>query len=991
MRKNISDWLILISVIAIAALFFFSLGSIGSVKKYIIYTDLTAFPAYIKNGYEPAYANLDPELTNWDIELPANHNSDIRMNRLPAGPYSRTPSEFLSVKERKIEDFTILIPFELSHDKIDSLYGDNPIAPGMYLAGIGENWEIYINGNLIAKQIHLNQENQITSFRSQRGLSIPFDKRLLKSGVNYLVIHIIGARSSAYTGLFYTGPYYIGNYTQISNEGTDFLTVALCTVFIILGFYHVLLYFLRKTDRYNLLFGMFSSLLAAYYFARSPVIYHTLEDTAITLRIEYAALYLLLFAFAVFLENLNFGKIKRITIAYGTTCAVLIVLQWLFPIWFARDLLTVWGIYGGVYILYIVGYDLIYIFVKNIQAQRKDDGTDGEPSRLWKSFLSGLQQTEHGSILIPMVIVFGAAVFDILDMAFLHTGALLTRYGFLILMLSMAFMLARKYTNRFEETAQMNATLEVMVKQRTQQLEEQVFIAEAASKAKSTFLSNMSHEIRTPMNAIIGMTAIGKIAQAVSKKNDALNKIEGASKQLLGIINDILDISKIEADKFELSPVSFEFEKMLQKVADIINPRVDERRQKFFVSIGKNIPAVLVGDDQRLSQVITNLLSNAVKFTPEEGSITLDSQLISEEDGGMCRLQITVADNGIGITDEQKSRLFHAFEQADASTTRNYGGTGLGLAISRRIVELMDGEIWVESEPGKGSKFILTVLLKRGDGEKKRLLGESVDWRNIRIFAVDDEPEIREFFITLSDSLGIDCTVAASGEEAAELIENDDYYNIFFLDWKLPGMSGVALARKIHGKELQNSIVVILSSADWNDIEDEARAAGVDKFLPKPLFPSAIIDLINESIGAEREAEQNGKSGYSGDFTGYSILLAEDVEINREIVLALLEPMRLTIDCTENGLAAVRLFIESPYKYDMIFMDVQMPEMDGYEATRQIRALDAPRAKSIPIIAMTANVFHEDVQKCLAAGMNDHIGKPFEMADVMEKLRKYLG
>ena len=398
---------------------------------------------------------------------------------------------------------------------------------------------------------------------------------------------------------------------------------------------------------------------------------------------------------------------------------------------------------------------------------------------------------------------------------------------------------------------------------------------------------------------------------------------------------------------------------------------------------------MLVGDDQRLSQVITNLLSNAVKFTPEEGSIHLDSRLLSENDG-ICSLQISVADSGIGLTEEQKSRLFQSFEQADASTSRKYGGTGLGLVISKRIVELMDGKIWVESEPGKGSKFIFTVSLKRGSDEMKQLLDESVNWENIRIFAVDDDPEIREFFIAVSESLGIDCKVAASAEEAAGIIEKDDNYNIYFIDWKLPGMNGCEFARQMQFKTKQKSLVTIFSAADRDIIEDEARAAGVNKFLSKPLFPSMIVDVINESIGIGKRTGKDDKTERIDDFRGYSILLAEDVEINREIVLTLFEPTRLKIDCAENGMIAVRMFTESPDKYDMIFMDVQMPEMDGYEATRRIRSLDFPRAKTIPIIAMTANVFREDVEKCLYAGMNGHVGKPLDIDDVIDTLRKHL-
>ena len=519
--------------------------------------------------------------------------------------------------------------------------------------------------------------------------------------------------------------------------------------------------------------------------------------------------------------------------------------------------------------------------------------------------------------------------------------------------------------------------------------ERQRIEAEAANKAKSSFLSTMSHEMRTPMNAIIGMTSIAESTDDATRKNYAIERIKEASKHLLGVINDILDMSKIEADRFELSSVSFNFEKMLQKVADVINIRVDERRQKFFINIGKDIPQTLIGDNQRLAQVITNLLSNAVKFTPKEGTIRLDSELLSEKNG-LCRLQISVKDTGIGITDEQKDRLFQSFEQADSDTTRRFGGTGLGLAISKHIVELMNGNIWVESEPEKGSTFSFTVLLKRGEDKRKPLLDENVNWENIRIFAVDDEPEIRAFFATISENLNIVCKVAASGEEAIDLLAREDNYNIYFIDWKLPGMNGVELARQIKAKAAEKSVVIIFSSFDWSVIEHEARDAGVDKFLPKPLFPSIIVDIINECIGTQKIKVLKNSQEHTDDFTGYTILLAEDIAINREIVLSLLEPTGLTIHCAANGVEALKLFKATPDRFDMIFMDLQMPEMDGYDTTRAIRALKTSKSKTIPIIAMTANVFREDVEKCLDAGMNGHVGKPLNMGDVLEQLRNYL-
>jgi signal transduction histidine kinase/DNA-binding response OmpR family regulator len=521
-------------------------------------------------------------------------------------------------------------------------------------------------------------------------------------------------------------------------------------------------------------------------------------------------------------------------------------------------------------------------------------------------------------------------------------------------------------------------------------LQERIEAAQQASRAKSDFLSNMSHEMRTPMNAIIGMTAIGKSSAGLARKDYCLNKIEDASTHLLGVINDILDMSKIEANKLELASVSFNFEKLLQKVVNVINFRVDERGQKFSVHIDPRIPNILIGDDQRLAQVITNLLGNAVKFTPEDGSIQLYAHLEKIE-GDLCTLRLAVTDTGIGISPEQQARLFTSFEQAESNTSRKFGGTGLGLAISKRIVELMGGKIWIESALGKGSTFAFTITVKKGVQAQYRVLGSSVNWSNIRILMVDDAAELREYFAEIVGRLGVACDTAASGEEALELIAAKGHYDVYFIDWKMPGLNGIELARRIKENHGETSVVTMISSTEWSVIEDEAQAAGVDKFLPKPLFPSTITDCINECLGAENllaAVEERPKTIDS--FKGSRIILAEDVEINREIVLALLEPTELAIDCAENGAAALKLFRAHPERYDMIFMDVQMPEMDGYEATRQIRALPVPQAGQIPIVAMTANVFREDVEKCLAAGMNSHLGKPLDLDEVLEQLRRYL-
>ena len=516
-------------------------------------------------------------------------------------------------------------------------------------------------------------------------------------------------------------------------------------------------------------------------------------------------------------------------------------------------------------------------------------------------------------------------------------------------------------------------------------------LAEHASKAKSSFLSNMSHEIRTPMNAIIGMASIGSTAIEMDRMKYCFTRITDASQHLLGVINDILDMSKIEAGKFDLSPEEFYFEKLLQRVVNVGNFRLDEKQQNFTLHIDKAIPHTLIGDNQRLAQIITNLISNAVKFTPEHGSISLDAWLESEANG-TCTIRISVADTGIGISHEQQRLLFQSFQQAEASTTRRFGGTGLGLSICKSIVEMMGGKIWLESEIGKGSTFSFTFQAERGSTQKRTFLDPDINLENLRVLVIDDDPIILAFFTKIMQEFEISCDTAANAEEAFRIIGQNGPYNIYFIDWRMPVVDGIELTKELkekaatHGK----TVVIMITAADSGSIEAEAKRAGVDRFLTKPLFPSAVADIINECIGGKKETASGLQLDVDSPLKGSRILLVEDVEVNREIVLALLEPLNLKVDCAEDGAEAIALFTENLGQYDIILMDVQMPKMDGYEATRHIRSFDLPTAKTIPIIALTANVFKEDIEECLAAGMSSHLGKPIDPEELHIKLDQYL-
>ena len=533
---------------------------------------------------------------------------------------------------------------------------------------------------------------------------------------------------------------------------------------------------------------------------------------------------------------------------------------------------------------------------------------------------------------------------------------------------------------------------QLLIVSKTEELKAAAIEAKNASLAKGSFLASMSHEIRTPMNAIIGMSQVAAKTDDMDKLRYCLSMIENSSTHLLSIINDILDLSKIEAGKLELDIAPFSIKEMMTQISSLFEEKIEEKAIRFNIILGENMKDHFNGDELRLSQVIVNLLSNAIKFTPDNGKIELTVKEAGI-DGKLQTLRFEVSDTGIGMTKEQTEKLFHAFVQAESGIARKFGGTGLGLTISKSIVEEMGGRIWVESEPGKGSTFIFEVKLEAASQLDTARDKGSLP-ADVKVLIIDSDIHETDYLKVVIHSLGIDADVAESFDRAISLIhkakKSQKPYDVIFMDYSFIDGDGINDIQSISGESDISHIIVMSSFLHWNRIGDTLKGIGIDKYIARPIFTSALMDSINVVTGGVVKSSGYGAEVSSiPDFSDITLLLAEDVEINQEIFVSLLEETGIRIEIAENGKVAVEKFSQDPGKYNLVIMDVHMPEMDGYEATRTIRALDMDRAKTIPIIAMTANVFKEDIDMCLECGMNDHLAKPIEMDEVIKKITAY--
>ncbi len=526
------------------------------------------------------------------------------------------------------------------------------------------------------------------------------------------------------------------------------------------------------------------------------------------------------------------------------------------------------------------------------------------------------------------------------------------------------------------------------------QLTEALQAAQIASKSKTMFLSNMSHDIRTPMNAILGFTVLlAKDAQNVEKVREYTKKINSSGRHLLSLINDVLDVSKIESGKVVLSIGEFTLNSMISSVDTMIRPMARAKGQKFDVVVTGIRNECLIGDETRLNQVLINLLSNAVKYTQEGGTIWLRLIGLSQRSRQYEHIRIEVEDNGYGMTPEYLEVVFDAFTRAENSTTNKVQGTGLGMAITKNIIELMGGTIDVASEVGHGTIFTAELELRIPD-----VMSQEQFWQEhgiMKILTVDDEEQICRNIEMLMKDVGVHTDFAYSGKQAVEKVKqtlaDGSCYDVILLDWNMPEMDGIETARQMRAITKQQIPILFLTAYDWDEIEEEAYAAGIDGFLAKPFFVSALKEKLQD-IHAKREGKEKlPEEAVVSSLKGRHFLIAEDNEINSEILLELLHIDGADGEVAENGQLAVELFLAADAgHFDAVLMDVQMPVMNGYEATRCIRSMERADAKTIPIIAMTANAFAEDMKDAKDAGMNDHIAKPIDMEIIRKTLSRYL-
>ncbi|MDR0313740.1 MAG: histidine kinase, partial [Treponema sp.] len=671
-----------------------------------LYQNLMEKPAYIRQGFDPAEIRIIPQ----EIQIPVNNgvwtgftSTPLRVKNSLLPDLPKRP--FLSPKKIDAQEYTIIIPVSLDDTAMSFLDANPALIPGIFLAYIGENWEIFFNGVSVLSEIHLKESGQINERRTWRSVYFPIDRTFIVPGTNILALRIIGDPTHLMTGLSYNAPHYMDDYQLIEQRQNKLPLILLCGIFGFTGVYYLAIFLsLRKKDEiFNLYFGIYSILICMFVATRHGLLRHLIPNSEITLSMEFGSLMMMMPLFFMFIENLGRGRVTKPTWVFLAVSLYFTLTQMFFPAQYREDVIVVFNIYTIlIHYPYVIIYDIIYFYLFDKKRIRTSDD---------------VSSTLIINIIVGTLAVFFCAAFDILDVLFFHLSYSLFPFSNFVVHIGMTFALAGRFSGMYKQLEQSHSGLETAVRERTLELEEQTRIAVKASRAKSEFLATMSHEIRTPLNTVIGLSEIELRERLPDSSRENIAQIQQSGSTLLGIIGDILDISKIEAGSFELSPVTYETASLLNDTVNLNVVRIDSKPINFVTEIGGDFPARLVGDDLRVKQMLNNLLSNAIKYT-EEGTITLNiawekipipnSPFLIPHSPALLRF--SVRDTGIGIRTEDMGKLFENYTQIETEADRRIEGTGLGLAITKQIVQMMGGSITVESEYNKGSCFTAEII-----------------------------------------------------------------------------------------------------------------------------------------------------------------------------------------------------------------------------------------------------------------------------------------
>ncbi|MDR0906750.1 MAG: response regulator [Oscillospiraceae bacterium] len=933
------------------------------------FVDLTQGDAYARYGFDTDVINTAPDMADGWVDFYADGSErgskplTIHNSGLPGLTRLSLLSPF---KKPEYVEFTTLIRVNIPAEQLDYMLGNrlNPTLnpTPLFLCAVSDNWEVYLNGNLVRSEWHVDESGKITLPSARNGIIIPLQSSLFREGDNYFAFRIIGDINATDIGFWMSSPIYLDSYDTIHRQHSDVLLVIIVGIYIMVGFYHLMLFVLNLEDRSSLYYGLASLCAACYGFVRTAYIYLVIQNSYVTSHLEVTSLYLMVPLFGFFLDMAgNKGNIGKVSKIYAAICVLLSVVG----LFAAQQFVPYWTVITIVYVLYLYFYRVLYRLI----ADSKQHG-----------FFYMLTQTLHGSSVIAAAIVVICAVWDFVGLLFNSTMRGLTNYALLMFVASTSFTVARQSAMLQSQVIEMNTILEQSnehleesVRERTLNLEnarreaeEERLKAEYANETKSTFLAKMSHEIRTPMNAIIGMSELILREDApVSIRENTLS-IRQAGNNLLAIINDILDFSKIESGKIEILRTEYEFSSLMNDCITVIRMRLLEKPIVFTVNVDCRLPGTLIGDEVRIRQILLNLLSNAVKYT-DAGIISLNIRKEELADNKI-RLFFEVSDTGIGVKDEDIEKLFGDFSQLNSRRNMNIEGTGLGLAITRQLCDAMGGYVGVTSEYGVGSTFTAVVVQEYDVCEP---LAEVDKPEEKSVILYETDAATARSISDALENLGVKHRVVKSDDDLRAALDGGEY-NYTFVHFEI-----FDRVHQILNEENYQGTTVVIGDYDASRESKGART------IAAPVYAVSVAGVLNntDEIGAYTYG-QTGTARFTAPAA--KVLIVDDVITNIKVAEGLLAPYNMQIFACKSGAQAIRMVQLNDF--DLILMDHMMPEMDGIEAAHIIQEGGC----GVPIVALTANAVAGTRELFMENGFSDYLAKPIELNKLAEVMDKWI-